>query len=104
MTRRMPRDVPVQLAFEPASGLQDAWGRIETLSPVGTRLLTLARLQKRARVLLSFEVNGERFDQLDALVSHSEMDPDGYSLVELDFVSPLVRRRLSAALLDALSR
>jgi hypothetical protein len=100
----MPRDLPVALAFDPAAGRQDAWGRLESLSALGARLLTLSRVEKRERLLLSFELNGERFDALDASVSHVEQDPDGYSVIEADFVSPLVRRRLSAALLDALSR
>ena len=104
MTRRMPRDLPAQLAFEPALSRPDAWGRLESLSAAGARLLTLARVERGERVLLSFEVNGERFDALDARVAHRELDPDGYSLVELDFTRPTERRRLSGALLDVLSR
>jgi hypothetical protein len=104
VTRRMPRDLPVTLAFEPSASREAAWGRLESLSPAGASLLTLARLSAHDRLQLSFEVNGERFEALDADVARVELDPDGYTLAELDFARPTDRRRLSAALLDALSR
>ena len=100
----MPGRLPVRLVFMPQDSRQDAWGRIESLSPAGARLSTLCALKRRERVELDFEVNGERFEGLRAVVVHAETDVDGYCLADLDFLLPTDRRRLAGVLLDTLSR
>jgi hypothetical protein len=61
-------------------------------------------LARRDRVLLSFEVAGERFKDLAAEVLWSEQDADGYCSAEVSFSDEVEKRRLARALLDALSR
>jgi hypothetical protein len=102
--RATPARVPVRLDFGPDDGRAESWGSLESLTPAGARLSTLARLSRGQPVLLTFELGGETFTELRARVTHAAVDPDGFCEAELDFADILARRKLAALLLDVLSR
>lgn len=96
--------LPVLLRFPPESARQDAWGRLTRLTAGGAELATAVRLVRDEGVLLSFELGGERFEEVRARVAHAEDDADGRRLVELLFRDEVQRRSLAKALIDVLSR
>ena len=96
--------VPVLLRFEPASARQDAWGRLTRLTSGGAEMSTAVRLAREEGVLLSFELGGERFEEMRARVGHAEDDADGHRLVELLFTDEVQRRALAKALVEVLAR
>ncbi len=100
---RAPRLIPVLLAFPAAAARQDAWGRLTVLTSGGAELSTAARLAAGERVLLSFELGGDRFEGLRARVSRAEDDADGHRLAELSFEDPVQRRALARVLTDLLA-
>lgn len=96
--------LPVLVAFPEPAGRADGWGRFLELSAAGAKLSTLTRLSPRERVLLSFELAGERFRELAAEVTAASLDADGYCAAEVLFPDEVERRRLAKALLDLLTR
>lgn len=96
--------IPVLLRFPPESARQDAWGRLTRLTAGGAELTTAVRLVRDEGVLLSFELGGERFEEVRARVAHAEDDADGHRLAELLFRDEVQRRTLAKALIDVLSR
>lgn len=104
MSARAPSRLPVRLAFDAEDGREDFWGRLERLSAARAVLSTQCELRRGQSLRLWFEVNGERFDEARARVTHVEIDDDGYSGAELEFEDPVDRRRLAKALADLLSR
>ena len=95
--KALPRRLPVRVGH-------DAWGRLDELSAAGAVLTTQAVLRRGEVVVLSFELHGETFTELDAVVSHAAPDDDGFTRAEVDFRDQVHRRRLATALLDVLSR
>jgi len=102
--RRTAAFVAVLLRFPPEAARQDAWGRLVVLTSGGAELSTAVRLLKGEGVLLSFELGGERFEDVRARVEHAEDDQDGHRLAELRFLDEVQRRALAKALTDVLAR
>ena len=102
--RRTSAFLPVLLRFEPAAARLDGWGRLVRLTSGGAELSTATRLVPGEGVLLSFELAGERFDEVRARVAHVEDDADGHRIVELLFLDEVERRRLAKSLVDVLAR
>lgn len=101
---RTPSLIPATLVFPAESARQDSWGRLLTLTSGGAELSTSVRLLKGERLLLSFELAGERFESVGARVEHAEDDADGHRLAELKFLDEVQRRALAKALTGILSR
>jgi hypothetical protein len=93
--------LPVALLLENGT---DAWGRLNALTAHGADLSTLSRLESRQALALSFELAGERFKELTAVVEDARTDADGYCDAKLRFTDEVDRRRLARVLLDVLSR
>lgn len=102
--KRAAAYVPVLLSFPPASARQDAWGRLTRLTSGGAELSTAVRLVRDEGVRLSFELGGDRFEEIRARVADAVDDADGHRLVELVFADEVQRRALAKALVDVLSR
>ena len=96
--------VPVLLRFPPQSARQEAWGRLTRLTSGGAELSTAVRLVRDEGVLLSFDLGGDRFEDVRARVVHAEDDVDGHRLVELVFADEVQRRTLAKALVNVLAR
>jgi hypothetical protein len=101
--RRAPALVPALLRFSGASARQDAWGRLLRLNAGGAELSTAARLTKGERLVVGFELGGERL-AVSAAVDEVDADADGQTLAVLSWHDLVERRRLSRALADILSR
>lgn len=99
-----PRRVPARLDFGGDDGRAESWGSLESLTPAGARLVTLAELARGREVALTFELAGRRFESVRARVAHAALDEDGFCAAELDFLDVLARRDLAKILLDVLSR
>ena len=102
--RRAATFLPVLLRFEAEAARLDGWGRLARLTSGGAELGTATRLVPGEGVLLSFELAGDRFDDVRARVAHVEDDADGHRLAELRFIDEAQRRRLAKALTDVLAR
>ena len=102
--RRTAAFLPVLLRFAPSAARTDGWGRLAALTSGGAELSTATRLVAGEAVLLSFELAGDRFEDVRARVAHAEDDADGHRLAELRFTDEVERRRLAKALTDVLSR
>jgi hypothetical protein len=96
--------VPVLLRFAPSAARLDGWGRLVRLTSGGAELATSTRLVIGEVVLLSFELAGDRFEEVRARVVHAEDDADGHRLAELTFTDEVQRRKLAKALTDVLAR
>ncbi len=79
------RFVPVLIRFTDDSSRAETWGRLLSLSPEGGRLVCQAPIPDGAVLSLEFEVFGDPFVGIEAVVSQSETDPDGYTLGSLTF-------------------
>ncbi len=104
MRRASPAAVPALLRFAPGLGRLDGWGRLQELSSSFAVVSTLTVLARRERVLLSFEVAGERYREVGAEVVWVQSDSDGFCVAELRFVDEVEKRRLARTLLEVLSR
>jgi hypothetical protein len=102
--RRSAAMLPVLLRFAPAAARLDGWGRLVRLTSGGAELSTATRLVVGEDLLLSFELAGDRFEEIRARVAHAEDDADGHRLAELRFTDEVQRRRLARALTDLLAR
>ena len=102
--RRTAAFLPVLLRFAPAAARQEGWGRLVRLTSGGAELSTATRLVAGEGLFLSFELGGDRFEEIGARVAHAEDDVDGHRLAELVFPDAVERRRLAKALTDVLSR
>lgn len=100
----LPRRLPARLAFGLEDGRAESWGSLESLTPAGAGLSTLAHLARGQEVTLSFELAGQVFEGLRARVTDAVFDEDGFCAARVDFLDILARRDLSKILLDVLSR
>ena len=96
--------LPVLFRFPSESAREDGWGRFLELAASAAKFSTQVPLHPQERILLSFEVYGERFSDLRAQVEHSETDEDGFCRVELRFQDEVEKRRLARTLADLLAR
>lgn len=96
--------VPALIGFSEASAREDSWGRFTELAACDARLSTRAELKARDLLELSFEIGGEYFVRVPALVARVESDSFGYAEAELRFTDEAQKRRLAKTLLDLLSR
>ncbi len=95
---------PVLIEFEPALFKMDAWGRLDEISALGGRLRALAPLGKGARIKISFELFGDKFEGLPCRTLECAKNADGYFEARLAFIDELHKRRLAKLLADVLSR
>ena len=101
MTARAPWRLPVKVS---CSSEADAWGRLEALTPSRARLSCQAEPHRYETLALSFELHGERFEDVEARVDYCSRDEDGFWTADVDFLDPLTRRRVAQVLADVLSR
>lgn len=101
--KRLPQRLPVRIGFAAADGRGDGWGRLLALSAGRAQLETGDRLAAGDRLVLWFELAGERYDEFYAEVFRAERDADGTWSAELRWLDPIMRRRLARALLAVLS-
>ncbi len=92
------RFIPALLAFPESEARQDAWGRFLELQSNRARLITRTRLEKGDRLFLSFELPGERLKKIEAEVTRSDVDEDGYYVCVLLFPREEQRVRLGRTL------
>lgn len=104
MKRSSATTVPTLLRFAPEIGRLDGWGRLQEISSAHAVVSTLTVLSRRERVLLSFEISGERYKEIPAEVVNCDRDADGYCVAELRFLDEVEKRRLARTLLEVLSR
>jgi hypothetical protein len=95
--------VPVSLHFPDADGRPEGWGRFIRLAANGAELATLSRLRKGDALRLSFEVQGEGFEQARADLLGVWRDADGYFVADVRFLDEEMKARLGRVLLDFLS-
>lgn len=95
------RPVPVLLR---APDKPDAWGRLLSLTPSSASLETRLPLKAKDFVCLGFELAGEDFQDVEALVLHRWTDQDGYTIAQLELRDRSARARLARLLADLLSR
>ena len=100
--RRTAKEIPVLIAFAESS-LEMSWGRIDSLSAVGARILTRAKVRRADELFLSFELGGDSYHEIPAETLYVESDLDGYRLLDLKFKDEVAQRRLAKTLLDVLS-
>lgn len=100
MDRRSALALPVALRREGG----EAWGHLVSVTAGGARLVTLTELSRGEGLWASFELAGERFKDLAAVVDDARPDAEGYCAADLRWTDPVERRRLAKALLDALAR
>lgn len=96
--------VPALIRFPGELAREEGWGRLLELAASAAKLSTQTPLHPLENILLSFEVYGERFQDLRARVEHSETDEDGFCRAELRFQDEVEKRRLARVLTDLLSR
>lgn len=96
--------LPALLRFPPESARQDAWGRLTRLTSGGAELSTAVRLVRGEGVLLTFDLGGDRLEEVRSRVADAVDDADGHRLVELAFLDEVQRRALAKALVEVLSR
>jgi len=102
------RFIPVLIQFGDDPTRVETWGRLLSLAPEGARLICRAPLVDGALLLLEFEVFGDPFNRIEAIVSGAKLDPDGYTTATLGFqktddrvaVGRVVRRIVSSELPD----
>jgi len=106
MSRRVegPSFVPARYAFDPRAERPEGWGRLLRLGANGASLLTGGRLDAGDRLSLTFELPGEAFDGVWAVVRTAETDPDGYREASLRFLDPRDAKRLGRVLAGLLAR
>ena len=104
MKRRGAKLVPVRFSPNVPDGGAEGWGRFTRLAANGGELLTRFRLQKGDRLVLDFELTGERFGAFPAQVARAATDIDGYYAAELRFLGPSSQVRLGRVLRDLLAR
>ena len=104
MKGRCATFVPVLLRFPGEFAREDAWGRLLELAASAAILSTQAPLRPLDKVLVSFEVYGERFRDLPALVENAANDEDGFCRAQLRWQDEVEKRRLARVLADILSR
>lgn len=104
MRARSAVRLPAVVSFPGEAGRESGWGRLLELSASTAVLSTNLPLSRLERVLLSFELGGERFESLACSVSFKESDEDGYTRAELSFADEPEKRRLARLLLDVLAR
>ncbi|MFA6003342.1 MAG: hypothetical protein WC881_04670 [Elusimicrobiota bacterium] len=104
MSVRSANFVPALLRFPGEAAREDSWGRFVELAASTAILATQTPLQALDKVLLSFEVYGEKFKDLPAMVENSITDDDGFCRADLRFQDEVEKRRLARCLADLLSR
>lgn len=95
---RAPFLVPALLRFPGSAARQDSWGRLLKLTAGGADVSTLAALAKGDKVIVTFELGGERLS-LSASVHYAYDDG-----AELRWTDMKERRGLAKVLVDVLSR
>lgn len=98
------RPVPVRFEFAVPEGRAEGWGRFGRLSAGEAEFLTRFRLERGDRLVLAFDLPGERFEGVPARVAQAWTDADGYCAADLRFEERASRLRLGRALRDLLSR
>ncbi len=101
MSAHAPCRLPARLS---CAADENGWGRLESLTPSRARLVTLCALHRYETLTLSFELAGERFADAYVRVDYCETDEDGFWAADVDFLDPVVKRRLAQVLADVLSR
>jgi len=101
VTARAPARLPVKLR---CAAEERGWGRLESLTPSRARLVTLCEIHRHETIELSFELFGERVEDAAARVDYRSRDEDGFWTADVDFLDPLLKRRLAKTLADVLSR
>lgn len=104
MTVKSASLVPVVIGFAEADGRESGWGRFLELAAADAKVTTISELKRHDRLFLTFEVAGEKFKSLPAVVTHAETDGDGSLSAEIRFTDEVEKRRLSRTLLDVLAR
>ena len=102
------RFVPVLILFADDASRAETWGRLLSLSPEGARLICRAPIPDGMLLMLEFEVFGDAFKGIEATVSDSGLDPDGYTIAVLNFgrtadrlaIGRVVRRVVASELPD----
>jgi len=79
------RFIPVGVAFGGDPSRAEIWGRLLSLSPDGATLVSHAPVPDGALLLLQFEIFGDAFHGVEALVTGVETDADGYAKASLQF-------------------
>lgn len=98
------RLIPVELSFSGEKAQACGWGRFLELSAGGAIVTTRSGLNRHDSIYLTFEVSGEKFKAMPAVVTHEELDDDGYVRAEIRFTDEVEKRRLARTLLEVLSR
>jgi hypothetical protein len=95
---------PVLLRFPGEAAREDGWGRFLELCASSAKLSTQIPLEPGDLLRLGFEVNGERFSDLRAIVKYVDRDEDGFVRADLAFQDEVEKRRLARTLADLLAR
>ena len=95
---------PVLFRFPGEVAREDGWGRFLELAASAAKLCTQTPLKEGEKLRLGFEVNGERFPVLRAMVEYVDRDEDGFCRADLRFEDEVDKRRLARVLADLLAR
>jgi len=102
------RFVPVLVRFADDPSRAETWGRLLSLNPDGARLILRAPIPVGGLLLLDFDVFGDPFSGVEALISDPSLDEDGYTVAGVSFrrteqrvaVGRAVRRVVASELPD----
>lgn len=97
------KQLPVRFSHAGPEARADGWGRFTRFSANRAELLTRFRIERGDRLLLSFELHGERFHERAAQVIRASTDMDGYYGAQLRFQSVTTQVKLGRVLRDLLS-
>lgn len=98
-----PKRIPVLVSFTGSSAKGETWGHLERLSATAASLSLMTPVTKKEELFLSFELHGESFSSFSARAAWSEVDADGYTLVDVRLTDKIAQRRLAKVLLELLA-
>lgn len=102
MTRGAGEFIPA--AFELSDGRGAGWGRLLEINPEGAVLLTRVPLSRGGGMDISFELDGQKIENLRAAVRKTAVDADGYLVCGLAFLDDGQKSGVRSRLLDILRR
>ena len=98
----LPKAVPARFLVVSDPSRSEDWGRLTGLSSQGAVVTSLGPLKLGSRVLLSWEIHGQKFE-IEGRVLTAQQEISGYFTSFIFFTRNSDRRKISSFLIDFLS-
>ncbi len=98
----LPKAVPARFLVVSDPSRSEDWGRLTGLSSQGAVVTSLGPLKLGSRVLLSWEIHGQKFE-LEGRVLTAKQEVSGYCTSFIFFIRTPDRKKISSFLIDFLS-